>query len=159
MQLIGKGVGIFLAERFGASGYFSTFADAFHEVAHGEVLLDVFGSVECPSVVDGVSIFADDTVGEGDVGGDDKVAGLAEFDDAVIGFVGTLIDEKVFDVTGGADGDLLVGDDLGRDRKALDGAQDDGFEQIGKCIPVDEQGHTISLTRPTSPLSRRTLIP
>ena len=138
MQLIGKGMGIFLSERFRTSGHFPAFAYAFHEVAHGEVLFDVLRGVERSSVVDGVGVFADNPIGKGDVGGDDKVAFLAQFDDAVVGFIGALIDEKVFDVCGGADGYLLVSDHFGRDRKTFDGAQDDGFEQIGKRIPIDE---------------------
>jgi len=122
MQLIGKGVGVFLSEWLGAAGHFSTFADALHEVAHGEVLFDVFGGVECTSVVDGVGVLTDDPIRQRDVSGDDQVTGLTEGYDAVIGFVGSLIDDEVLDVLGGADRDLFVGDDVGGDCETFDAA-------------------------------------
>jgi len=159
IELIGEGMSVFLSEGLRSAGHFAAFPDAFHQVAHGEVLFDIFDAVEFPSVIDGVGVLCNDPIGQWDVGGDDQITGLAECDDTVIGFIGSLIDDDGLNVLGFADGDLLVGDDDCRDGEAFDAAQDDRFEKIGEGIPIDEEGHMISLTRPTSRVSRRTLMP
>jgi len=153
-------MGIFGSEGFGAFGHLSAFSDTLHEVAHGEVLFDVVHTVKLTPVVDGMGMFGNDAVSEGNVGSNDKITRFAEFDNTVVGFIRTLIDDNVLDVWGFADGDLFVGNDFCQQGESFYASEYDGFEQVGKGIAVDVECHrTISLTRPTSPLMRRTLMP
>ena len=84
-------------------------------------------------MIEGAGSEGDNTVGQGDVGGDHQVAGTAEFHDAVVGPVGSLGDEKVFDgsLRSGAEGDGFVGDDDAWQIQACDRPQKDRLEETG----------------------------
>lgn len=141
VELVGKGMGVFLAEGFGTFQYLAAITQLFHQVAHGQVLFDVLSGVELAAVIDGVGIFRDDTVSQRDVCRDDKITRLYHLHDAVIGLVGAGIDDLVGDMVGASKRDAFVGDDTGFKCEAFDGTQQDRFEKVWKGIPVDEESH------------------
>ena len=140
MQLVGKLVGIFWAERGWPLGLLPGIADRFHKVSHGEVLFDVVRTEKLAPVVDGVGVFGDDPIRQGNVGGDHQVAFLHLRHDRVIRLVSSRFDEDIAYMNGLPDCDLFVGDHNGRDAQAFDGPKHDGFEQIGEGVAVDVEG-------------------
>jgi len=142
MQLVGKLVGIFAGERLGAGGEFSALSDTLHQVSHRQVLLDIVYRVELTSVVNGMGIFGDDAVGKRDIRSDHKVSCAAQLHDMVVRLIGALFYDEILDMSGAADVDLFVGDDLGGEAEPLYASQNDRLEEIGEGIAVYKERHT-----------------
>ena len=141
VQLVGKLVGVFLAERFGAFGRLAALSDLFHQIAHGKILFDVVNAVELAPVVDGMGLFGDDAVGERNVGRDDQVPLSDHLDDAVVRLVGTLLHYDVGNMVGVAQHYALVRNHKGRQREPFYTAKHDRFEQVGKSVTVNVECH------------------
>lgn len=142
MQLVCKLVGIFAGERLGAGGDLSALPDALHEISHRQVLLDIVYRIEFASVVNGMGIFGDHAVGKGDIRSDHKVACAAQLHDMVVRLIGSLFDDEILDMSGAADVDLFVGDDLGGEVEPLYASQHDRLEEVGEGIAVYKERHT-----------------
>lgn len=98
MQLVGKLVGIFAGEGFGAGGELSAFPDTLHEISHRQVLLDIVYRVELASVVNGMCLFGDDAVGKRDIRSDHEVALRTQLHDMVVRLIGALFDDDILDM-------------------------------------------------------------
>ncbi len=136
VQLVGKLVGVFPAERFGPFGRLAALSDLFHQVAHGKILFDVVNAVELAPVVDGMRFFGDDAVGQRNVRRDDQVPLSEHLDDSVVRLVGTLLHYDVGNMVGIAQTYALVRNHKGRQREPFYTAKHDRFEQVGKSVTV-----------------------
>ena len=73
---------VFGAERCRTLGHLPAVADLLHQISDRQILLNVVRRVAFTPVIDGVGVFGDDPIREGDVRGDHQVAGHAQRHDS-----------------------------------------------------------------------------
>ena len=108
--MVGEFVAVALAQVRWPAGLDTTGTLGVHKVPYIQSRAEILLGVKLAARVEGQAALADDFRRQGNIGGDDEIAGVEPFDDLVVGNVETVIDLQYRDMVRTRDAQRFVGD-------------------------------------------------
>jgi hypothetical protein len=141
VQRIGKGAAVILAKRRWSTRELTAISHLFHEVAHGQPLLNIIFGVKFPSGIQRMAVFLDHCRGQRDIRGDDQITEPHPFGDVVVSRVDTTRHLDGSDRARGRDSQGLIGDQIKPTGHSFRGAKQNLFDDVRAGIGIDPDLH------------------
>jgi len=141
IQLIGEGLTVRLAEGRRSARVHPAGTEGIEKIPHIQSLSDVFFGVELAARVQGMAALGNQFGGQGDIGGDDKVALLCLLDDVVVRSVESGPHLYGTDVAGYRHLEGLIGDQGQWHGHPIRGSVKNLLDHLGAGVGIDPNMH------------------